>query len=221
MSDSFLSLVWSRYIHSPDPASGMATLRDTCVALLNYTFSSSHLIPALAGVALHADLAEPLREVTPILKHLLYAAAEHRHASQPLFDRDHTDFRLVTTIGVPQEDAADAWARLTHKLAGAMRCLEYICSGAPLHGQAAPPGAASATRTSSNEVTRIPRPTESTSRRDVHSRQAGRAVEEVLDNGATRHAEAATGVIPAKESVMEEAEVVATHGSASPFASPD
>jgi hypothetical protein len=132
MSDSYLSLIWSKYIHSPNPESGMATLCDTCVALLNYTLFSSHLVPAIAGVALHPELAESLREVFPILKHPLYAAAEHRGALQPLFDCDHTDFWLATIIGVPRDEVVPAWAQLTHKLVRAMCCLEYLCSGAPL-----------------------------------------------------------------------------------------
>lgn len=101
MHDTYLDLIWSKYIHSPEP--GMSTLQDTCAALLQYTISPSDFIPALAGLAIHSHLAEPLREVTFVLKHLLYAAAEHRQAARPLFDCDHSDFRVVTMLGVPRE----------------------------------------------------------------------------------------------------------------------
>ncbi|KAJ7447858.1 hypothetical protein B0H11DRAFT_2333973 [Mycena galericulata] len=156
MSNAYLDSIWSIYTISPE--SGMSTLRDTCVVLLNHPLSSSHLVPAIAGVALHPSLAEILREVLPILKHLLYSAAEHHGYHQPLFDRDHSDFRIATTIGVSVDEVEGAWRRLRQKLAGAMRCIEYLCSGAPLPASA--PSRASAPKAStsspSSKALRVP-----------------------------------------------------------------
>ncbi|KAJ7434606.1 hypothetical protein B0H11DRAFT_2208244 [Mycena galericulata] len=128
MSDSLMNWIWSTYTISPDPQSGMSTLRDTCVALLNYPLTSSSFIPAIAGLALHPSVAEPFREVFPILKHLMYSAAQHHGASQPLFDREHADFRLVTIIGVRRHDAEAAWGRLLQKVADAMEYIEGLCA---------------------------------------------------------------------------------------------
>ncbi|KAJ7458389.1 hypothetical protein B0H11DRAFT_2243086 [Mycena galericulata] len=127
MSNSHLDWIWSLYTTSPDAASGMSTLRDTCVALLSYPISSSHFVPALAGVALHPSLAEPFREVFPILKHLLYSAAELHGIVQPLFDCNHADFRMVTIIGVRQDEVKAVWDRLRQKVVDAMRGIESIC----------------------------------------------------------------------------------------------
>ncbi|KAJ7442705.1 hypothetical protein B0H11DRAFT_2347645, partial [Mycena galericulata] len=124
MSNSHLDWIWSLCTTSPDPASGMSTLRDTCVALLNYPLTSSSFIPAIAGLALHPSVAEPFREVFPILKHLMYSAAQHHGVSQPLFDLDHADFRLVTILGVRRDDAEAAWGRLLQKVADAMGYIE-------------------------------------------------------------------------------------------------
>ncbi|KAJ7436782.1 hypothetical protein B0H11DRAFT_2363831 [Mycena galericulata] len=126
MSDSHLDWIWSLYTTSPDPASGMSTLRDTCVALLNYPLTSSSFIPAIAGLALHPSVAEPFREVFPILKHLMYSAVQHHSTSQPLFDHDHADFRLVTILGVRRDDAEAAWGRLLRKVAAAMGYIEEL-----------------------------------------------------------------------------------------------
>ncbi|KAJ7437841.1 hypothetical protein B0H11DRAFT_2359457 [Mycena galericulata] len=128
MSNSHLDWIWSLYTTSPDPSSGMSTLRDTCVALLNCPLTSSSFIPAIAGLALHPSVAEPFREVFPILKHLMYSAAQHHGAAQPLFDRDHVDFRLVTIIGVQQDDAEAAWGRLSQKVADAMEYIQELCA---------------------------------------------------------------------------------------------
>ncbi|KAJ7458764.1 hypothetical protein B0H11DRAFT_2242813 [Mycena galericulata] len=134
MSDSLMDSIWSKYTISPEL--GMSTLRDTCVALLNHPLSSSDLVPALAGVAFHPRLAEPLREVIPALKYLLYAAAQQEAATQPLFDRDHTDFRLTTILGVPRDQVEGAWGRLRQKVAGAMRGIEvnYMLKRASVAG---------------------------------------------------------------------------------------
>ncbi|KAJ7873402.1 hypothetical protein B0H13DRAFT_1895045 [Mycena leptocephala] len=198
MSDSLLSLIWSKYIHSPEL--GMHTLHDTCVALINQPLSSTNLVPALTGFTLHPHLTEPLHEVLPILKHLLYAAATHRSSSHPLFDYNHTDFWLATILGVPQEDVMPAWARLMHKLARAMHCLEYICSGAPLHDSAP------------SETAR--RAGGYAPQREVPSRQAGSAIEEVLDAGACRAKTILVDVhIPAKGLVTEKGKPVGMHGT--------
>ncbi|KAJ7435101.1 hypothetical protein B0H11DRAFT_1937915 [Mycena galericulata] len=147
MSNSHLDWIWSIYTTSPDPASGMSTLRDTCVALLNYPLTSSSFIPAIAGLALHPSVAEPFREVFPILKHLMYSAAQYHGTSQPLFDREHADFRLVTILGVRRDDAEAAWGRLLQKVADAMGYIEDLYASEEMEydfGEVLPPAEVSA-----------------------------------------------------------------------------
>ncbi|KAJ7429683.1 hypothetical protein B0H11DRAFT_2265089 [Mycena galericulata] len=221
MSDSLMHSIWSKYTISPEP--GMSTLRDTCVALLNHSLSSSDLVPALAGVAFHPWLAEPLREVIPALKHLLYAAMQHREA---LFDYDHSDFRLATILGLRAEEVAGAWGRLKQKLASIMKCIEHICERHPRYctpqaPSALPSFAVKSSHPSSSACTAptdlgeshcslytsAPRssPT-SAPRKDFHSRQTDCTVEEFLDNGTVNRAE---GVKPAKSCDVERS--TATH----------
>ncbi|KAJ7429682.1 hypothetical protein B0H11DRAFT_2403940, partial [Mycena galericulata] len=204
MSDSLMHSIWSKYTISPEP--GMSTLRDTCVALLNHSLSSSDLVPALAGVAFHPWLAEPLREVIPALKHLLYTATQHREA---LFDHDHSDFRLATILGLRAEEVAGAWGRLKQKLTSIMKCIEHICKSHPrfctLHAPSALPSFAGESHCSLYTPASRSSPT-SAPRKDFHSRQIDCTVEEFLDNGTFDRAE---GVKPAKSCGVERS--TATH----------
>ncbi|KAJ7500907.1 hypothetical protein B0H11DRAFT_2225289 [Mycena galericulata] len=221
MSDSLMDSIWAKYTISPE--SGMSTLRDTCVALLNHPLSSSDLVPALVGVAFHPRLAEPLREVIPALKHLLYAATQH---SEALFDYDHSDFRLATILGLRAEEVAGAWGRLKQKLASIMKCIEHICERHPRHctpqaPSALPSFAVKSSHPSSPACTAptdlgeshcslyTPAPRSSLTsapRKDFHSRQTDCTVEEFLDNGTVNRAE---GVKTAKSCDVERS--TATH----------
>ncbi|KAJ7433456.1 hypothetical protein B0H11DRAFT_2259419 [Mycena galericulata] len=204
MSDSLMHSIWSKYTISPEP--GMSTLRDTCVALLNHSLSSSDLVPALAGVAFHPWLAEPLREVIPALKHLFYVATQHREA---LFDHDHSDFRLATILGLCAEEVAGAWGRLKQKLASIMKCIEHICESHPryctLQALSALPSFAGESHCSLYTPASRSSPTFAP-RKDFHSRQTDCTVEEFLDNGTVDRAE---GVKPAKSCGVKRS--IATH----------
>ncbi|KAJ7789142.1 hypothetical protein B0H13DRAFT_2394891 [Mycena leptocephala] len=76
---------------------------------------------------------------------------------------------------------------------------------------------------SSSEMARATQDAGSSPRRDVPLRQAGRAVEEVLDNGATRCVESApagSDAVPVKELARERGESAGTHKSVKPSTSP-
>ncbi|KAJ7510341.1 hypothetical protein B0H11DRAFT_2415429 [Mycena galericulata] len=187
----------------------MSTLRDTCVALLNHPLSSSDIVPALAGFSLHPRLAEPLREVIPALKYLLYAAAELRAAAQPLFDYDHVDFHLVTILGVPRDEVEAAWGRLKQKVMAAMKGIEDAWASSmvsvaslvrvetnsthealPLHSSSSSPHTSTRYRPSTHSVGSTGL---STLRREFPSRQAGRAVEEFHDRSTISRVDTSAG----------------------------
>ncbi|KAJ7866300.1 hypothetical protein B0H13DRAFT_1898194 [Mycena leptocephala] len=100
---------------------------------------------------------------------------------------------------------------------------EYIL-GAHLPDPASPLALTPAARTPSDEMARTARPAESAPRREVPSRQAGRAVEEIFDDVATCRAKIAPvdeHLDPATELVVEQAGSAGTHQTASPIGSPD
>ncbi|KAJ6466064.1 hypothetical protein C8R47DRAFT_1326348 [Mycena vitilis] len=133
MRDSHLDWIWSRYNTSPDPASGMQSLYQTCLVFTKHVLQPSHIILRGGGFVLHPELAIPLTDIITSMDHLLYLAAKHIQLhSAPYMGQQQLRI-LTTTEGLhtcaTQNQIVYGWVTLTDRLARAMHELQWLCIG--------------------------------------------------------------------------------------------
>ncbi|KAJ7824179.1 hypothetical protein B0H14DRAFT_3729000 [Mycena olivaceomarginata] len=76
MSDSTIDWIWSKYTISPNPASGMQSLHQTCSALTKHVLLPSHIVLSGGSFTLLPELTEILTDVIPLLGQLLNLAMQ-------------------------------------------------------------------------------------------------------------------------------------------------
>ncbi|KAJ6475796.1 hypothetical protein C8R47DRAFT_1142465 [Mycena vitilis] len=133
MRDSQLDWIWSRYNTSPDPASGMQSLYQTCLVFTKHVLQPSHIILRGGGFVLHPELAIPLTDIVTSMDRLLYLAAKHvQLRSAPCIGQQQLRI-LTTTEGLhacaTYNQVVYGWVTLIDRLARAMRELQWLCIG--------------------------------------------------------------------------------------------
>ncbi|KAJ7086778.1 hypothetical protein B0H15DRAFT_843754 [Mycena belliarum] len=221
MSDSQLSSIWSSYVHSPH---GTPTLRDSCAALLSYSLSSSQLIPSTGGTSFPPQLIDTLSTVLATIEALSRAAAGRR--CLPAKDLSCQSDLHVLRCSRSLCRIALTWILLLQQLANHMEELERLCAPSKVSRSRRPsriphfveslcPELRAALPRSVFELFHIPPAPGggSASRKEVHSRETGRIVKEVLDNSATRRATARApgNTNPPVEWVAEQMEFAVTN----------
>ncbi|KAJ7903263.1 hypothetical protein B0H13DRAFT_2335116 [Mycena leptocephala] len=130
MSDSRFDWILSRYTTSPDPASGMQSLHQTCSDLIKHVLLPSHIILVGGGFTLHTSLTVRLVEVIPSMDRILRLAAQHLGlAEAPSIGT--VDLQILTdTTGLitpaTQNQIVLHWVLLIDKLTDAMRALKTL-----------------------------------------------------------------------------------------------
>ncbi|KAJ7834931.1 hypothetical protein B0H13DRAFT_2369596 [Mycena leptocephala] len=133
MRDFHLDWIWSRYNTSPDPASGMQSLYQTCSAFTKHVLQPSHIILRGGGFTLRLELAVPLTDIVTSMDRLLYLAAKHVQLhSAPCIGQQ--ELRTLTiTEGLhacaTYNQVVYGWVTLIDRLARAMRELQWLCIG--------------------------------------------------------------------------------------------
>ncbi|KAJ7929550.1 hypothetical protein B0H13DRAFT_2310477 [Mycena leptocephala] len=133
MRDFHLDWIWSRYNTSPDPASGMQSLYQTCSAFTKHVLQPSHIILRGGGFTLCLELAVPLTDIVTSMDRLLYLAAKHIQLhSAPCIGQQ--ELRTLTiTEGLhacaTYNQVVYGWVTLIDRLARAMRELQWLCIG--------------------------------------------------------------------------------------------
>ncbi|KAJ7906091.1 hypothetical protein B0H13DRAFT_2333832 [Mycena leptocephala] len=135
MADRYLSSLWSQYTISPDPLSGMQSIRETCMALTRQALHPLHIIPAGCGFILHSSLAKPLAGIAPILDHLLRCAAKYHGVRKTSYIRP-TNIQILCGTTACGLDATHCqivvtWVFFMDELVTAMDELEQLCKGDP------------------------------------------------------------------------------------------
>ncbi|KAJ6498061.1 hypothetical protein C8R47DRAFT_1212387 [Mycena vitilis] len=133
MRDSHLDWIWSRYTSSPDPASGMQSLYQTCSVFTEHVLQPSHILLRGGGFVLHPELAIPLTDVITSMDRLLRCAAKHNKLPQAPFIGQQELNILTVTEGLhgcaTQNQIVFNWVLLIDRLALAMRELQWLCIG--------------------------------------------------------------------------------------------
>ncbi|KAF8143396.1 hypothetical protein K438DRAFT_1993912 [Mycena galopus ATCC 62051] len=136
MSDSTLAWIWSEYTISPDPASGMQSLYQTCSALSKHILLPSHIVLSGGGFTLLPELAEILTDVVCPLGQLLDLAMRDSGLAG-IQHFCHTELRVLTcTTGLDiatQNQVIWNWIHLADNMHMAMVDLESLCHGRPIH----------------------------------------------------------------------------------------
>ncbi|KAJ7350734.1 hypothetical protein DFH08DRAFT_806732 [Mycena albidolilacea] len=111
MADSTLDWIWTEYLSSPDPPSGMGSLYEMCVQFTTLVLQPSHIVLRSGGFVLHPDLAIPLVGMVSGMDHLLGLASEHRKLSTPPFIGQTELLVLTSTAGyiVPATQNKIVW----------------------------------------------------------------------------------------------------------------
>ncbi|KAJ7723871.1 hypothetical protein B0H14DRAFT_3519774 [Mycena olivaceomarginata] len=116
MLDSPLDWIWSEYTTSPDPASGMQSLYQTCSWLTKHILLPSHIVLSGGGYVLHPEIAQIFTNVVPEIELQI----------------------LTNTTGllVPatQNQVVWNWIMLMDKLYDAMIRLKSLRMGDPISG---------------------------------------------------------------------------------------
>ncbi|KAJ7676569.1 hypothetical protein DFH06DRAFT_1168525 [Mycena polygramma] len=133
MRDSHLDWIWSRYTSSPDPASGMQSLYQTCLAFTKHVLQPSHIILRGGGFVLHPELAIPLTDVVTSMDRLLYLAAKHvqLHCAPCIGQQELRTLTITEGLHAcaTYNQVVDGWIILIDRLARAMRELQWLCIG--------------------------------------------------------------------------------------------
>ncbi|KAF8213050.1 hypothetical protein K438DRAFT_1750458 [Mycena galopus ATCC 62051] len=138
MADHYLHWIWSKYTISPDPASGMQSLHQTCSTFIKHVLRPSQIILLGGGYALHPDVAAPLGEIIPVMIHLLHLAAKHcgLQSSSTLREADIQILTRTTGLFTPatQNQIVWHWTVLMEELYVAMVDLKSLCHGYSIPG---------------------------------------------------------------------------------------
>ncbi|KAJ7092378.1 hypothetical protein B0H15DRAFT_947938 [Mycena belliarum] len=136
MPCSQLSEIWSTYITSPDPLSGMDSLYQACSTLTRHSLEPSNIILTGDGFSLHPDLARSLADVILTMDYLLSLAAQYHGLPSTPFIGTSELVILTTTIGlrVPatERQVVLAWFQLIPRLEAARCELKALCIGIPV-----------------------------------------------------------------------------------------
>ncbi|KAF8173426.1 hypothetical protein K438DRAFT_1980975 [Mycena galopus ATCC 62051] len=128
--------IWSKYTISPDPASGMQSLYQTCLVLTKHILLPSHIFLSGGSFTLLPELAGILTDVVRPLSQLLDLAL--RNSGVPGFQPFcHTELQVLTcTSGLDIATRHQVlWngIHLVDKLYVAMVDLESLRNGHPIH----------------------------------------------------------------------------------------
>ncbi|KAJ7629984.1 hypothetical protein DFH06DRAFT_1337907 [Mycena polygramma] len=135
MSDSSMDWIWSEYTTSPDPASGMQSLYQTCSALTKHVLQPSHIVLSGGGFALRADLAQLLTNIIPAIGHLCSVAAKQHGREIPQFGQAELQTLTCTTglfVPATQNQIVWSWVTLIDELNFAMASMKSFWIGIPL-----------------------------------------------------------------------------------------
>ncbi|KAJ7100615.1 hypothetical protein B0H15DRAFT_816699 [Mycena belliarum] len=134
MPNSYLEQLWSRYHASPEP--GMASLYRTCSAITKHVLQPSHIILSGGGFTLLPDLTDPLPYVISGMNSVLRLAAQE-HGLRGIPSIGTLELDVLTNTGLhlcsTQNQVVRSWVILIDRLAAAMRDINYLCVGDPLH----------------------------------------------------------------------------------------
>ncbi|KAJ7323974.1 hypothetical protein DFH08DRAFT_817449 [Mycena albidolilacea] len=137
MANSTLNWIWTKYLSSPDPPSGMGSLYEMCVQFTMLVLQSSHIVLRGGGFVLHHNLAVRLVDVVSDMDHLLRLASEQRKLSAPPFIGQTELLVLTSTAGyiapATQNQIVWNWITVIDKLYIVMKDLQSLYKGCPVY----------------------------------------------------------------------------------------
>ncbi|KAJ7848949.1 hypothetical protein B0H14DRAFT_3452771 [Mycena olivaceomarginata] len=128
--------IWSQYTISPDPASGMQSLYETCSTLSKHVLTPSDIVLSGGGFTLRPELAEILTDALPPLGQLLNLAM--KDSGLPgIQNFCQAELKILTcTMGMDiatQNQVVWNWIHLMEKLYVARVDLKSLRYGHPIH----------------------------------------------------------------------------------------
>ncbi|KAJ7023889.1 hypothetical protein C8F04DRAFT_1192946 [Mycena alexandri] len=138
MANGNLNWIWPQYTISPDPASGMQSLSQTCSMLYKHVLQPTDIILSGGGFVLHPNLAEPLSRVMPAMIEMLALVTKYSglRSSSSLSTVDLHVLTTTTGLVLPatQNQIVLNWVILADELYIAMADLETFRVGYSVPG---------------------------------------------------------------------------------------
>ncbi|KAJ7768546.1 hypothetical protein B0H14DRAFT_2632894 [Mycena olivaceomarginata] len=128
--------IWSKYIISPDPASGMQSLYQTCSALSQHVLTPSDIVLSGSSFTLQPELTMIIADVIPLLGQLLNLVMQD--SGLPGIQHFcHAELQILTcTTGLDiamQSQVVRNWIHLLDNLYIAMVDLKCLRDGRPIY----------------------------------------------------------------------------------------